>query len=549
MAKISNLTLLRKPELDEHLTADTLVQRIEQHAQDLVRSARQAAASGDAGQPRAFREVETELRTQLFALGRLLLTLFLTLAEEAVRASLPARLQAAGRSFRRAPPQARSLNTLFGVVRYRRTYMREFNVPRSRKASGFHPLDQAIGLSAERVSFNLLTLATRLAVKLPFAEARETLGLFVEGPPSTEVIEKATLGLGRYTADFFEQAPPIRRDEDGDDGEVLLVMIDSKGIPTATDSELERRRGPRKPRATQTPSRRHRGRELRQRYPARPRRKKGDKSKNAKMATQVVMFTLRREGERLVGPLNTFRYASLAPKRHAFDIALREAKKRGFVPDDAGRFDERDGRLVQLVFDGDLNLEAYAREFFPGALLTVDVMHVLNYVWSAGLALHEEGSAELSAWFTLQKERLYGDHLADVLDELRSHLRAVARTGPGTKLRRERLGKAIEYLEKRASMMGYGRLIERDLEIGSGAVEGAVKHVIAKRFDHGGMRWIRERAETLLQLRCIELNGQWEAFCDFVHSRMLAEMVRDGRTVRLQSGTPPALPRLLSKAA
>ena len=32
-------------------------------------------------------------------------------------------------------------------------------------------------------------------------------------------------------------------------------------------------------------------------------------------------------------------------------------------------------------------------------------------------------------------------------------------------------------------------------------------NMIAKRFDSSGMRWIRKRAEALLQLRCIEING------------------------------------------
>lgn len=33
-----------------------------------------------------------------------------------------------------------------------------------------------------------------------------------------------------------------------------------------------------------------------------------------------------------------------------------------------------------------------------------------------------------------------------------------------------------------------------DLELASGMVEGAIKHVIGQRFDNGGMRWIRASA-------------------------------------------------------
>ena len=75
-------------------------------------------------------------------------------------------------------------------------------------------------------------------------------------------------------------------------------------------------------------------------------------------------------------------------------------------------------------------------------------------------------------------------------------------------------------------------------------VEGAIKHVIGKRCDHGGMRWIKERAEAVLQLRCIEINGDWDAFIAPVHD----DNWRDGRDLgerrRLQANEPAALPKL-----
>ena len=105
-------------------------------------------------------------------------------------------------------------------------------------------------------------------------------------------------------------------------------------------------------------------------------RTKGDKSKNAKMATLVIMYTLRREGDQLLGPLNRWQYASFAPKRRAFEVARREADKRGFT--------RASGKTVQIVTDGDNDLARYAAEYFPEAILTIDVMHVIEKLWSAG---------------------------------------------------------------------------------------------------------------------------------------------------------------------
>ena len=115
---------------------------------------------------------------------------------------------------------------------------------------------------------------------------------------------------------------------------------------------------------------------------------------------------------------------------------------------------------------------------------------------------------------------VYKGKIRRVLSTLDYELRHIPKTGPDNKDKRKRLGGAIKYLRKRVGMMNYRWLIAQDLEIASGSVEGAVKNVIAKRFDNGGMRWIRERAEALLQLRCIETNGDWDRFITFVQNRL-----------------------------
>jgi len=97
-------------------------------------------------------------------------------------------------------------------------------------------------------------------------------------------------------------------------------------------------------------------------------------------------------------------------------------------------------------------------------------------------------------------------------------------------------------MEKRLDRLGYDRLIAEDLELGAGAVEGAVKNIIGKRCDHGGMRWIRERVEAVVQLRRIEANGDFEHFTDFAHRRIQAQARSDAIICRLHSREPAALP-------
>jgi len=115
---------------------------------------------------------------------------------------------------------------------------------------------------------------------------------------------------------------------------------------------------------------------------------------------------------------------------------------------------------------------------------------------------------------------------------------ASQRQGSGNKGKRDRLAAAIGYLSKRVNMMNYKELIAQDLEISSGPIEGAVRYVIGQRFDSAGMRWIRERAEALLQLRCIEINGHWDEFLEFVEGTAAAAT----EPIRLQAASPAPLP-------
>ena len=495
--------------------------------QSLYSSFEQLVEQTQHSEASSFMAFEKELLLKVHLLGRLLVVLFLTVREQAERARTPVRVEQNGHIYTRRPAQPRNLNTLFGVVRYFRTYLRASD------GQGYHPLDVALGLVRDRVSMNVLSLCSRLATMMSYARVHTTLSWFLSAAPSTEVIEQTVLGLGRRTAEWFERVPAPQQD-----GEVLVIQVDSKGAPTATETELSRRRGPRK-RNPFAHSARHRGREQRARYAKKPRRKKGDKSKNARLATVVVMYTLRKDPAGtglLLGPINRRVYASFAPKRHAFAIAKREALKRGFHPES--------GKLIQVVTDGDEDLARYTKEWFPKALHTVDVMHVIEHLYQAGECLYPEGSQDLKTFVDTLKQWLYGGQEQEVVAELGRRYRALPRTGPGMRGKRERLRSCIGYLDKRLEKMNYKQLLEQDLEVGSGAVEGAVKHLIGARFDFGGSRWIRERAEALLKLRCIDANGDWDAFIHWVHDDSHRLRRLHQKTIRIQQDTPAPLPTL-----
>jgi len=447
-----------------------------------------------------FAQFEKCLFALLAVLGRLLVRLYLTARHE--RLALEPYL--ADGQYRGGDPYAeRTLKTAWGEIRYGRAHLR-----RRRRGAGFYPLDAVLGLTRDRLSPWMMSWVGRLATRLSFASTRLLCQAVLRWSPATETIEQVVLGLGRQAAPFMQQlaAPP-------DDGEVLVIEVDGKCPPTATAAELAKRRGRRRHQADcGCGCQRHRGRAKRKARGSKKRRKKGDHSKNGKEVVLVVMYTLRRGADgRLHGPLHKKVWASFAGRKAAALWARAEATKRGFGPGTT--------QTVQLVMDGAKGLRQNLAPLFPNAIVTLDICHVVEKLWTLGHRFHREGSAELTAWVEELKALLYGGRVAELVERLRDYQRQVPTHGPGTKGRRQGLKALIGYLAPRLEMMRYADWIEQDLVIGSGQVEGAARHVVGERLDCAGMRWLPGKAEALLQLRCIELNGDWERFCAWVQGR------------------------------
>lgn len=477
-----------------------------------------------------FAAFEMELLVRLAAVARCLVRLFLAARHE--RLDLQPFL--ADGSHRPGDPRAvRSLKTFHGEVSYARQYL----TPRAGGA-GFFPLDVVLGLTRDRLSPWVMQWVARLATRMSFQAARMTCKAVLNWAPATETIEQVVLGMGRDAAPFLRQHPAATPKQP--DGEVLVIEIDGKCPPTATAGELAKRRGKRRPRhASECPCgcQRHRGRTARAARGSRPRRRRGDKSKNGKEVLVVVMYTLKRGGDgKLHGPLNKKLYATFAGRRAAAAWARAEATRRGFEPGTK--------KTVQILMDGAKGLRNCMKPLFPRAILTLDVCHVVEKLWTLGRHFHKEGSEELKAWVGRLKELVYAGKAKELTRRLRTLLDEVSRRGPGTKARRAALQRLIGYLEPRRSMMRYGRWRGLDLVIATGQVEGAVRHLVGERLDGAGMRWIQGRAEALLHLRCIELNGDWPSFVEWYGRRTRERLATDGRS-RILTNKP--LP--LAKAA
>jgi hypothetical protein len=71
--------------------------------------------------------------------------------------------------------------------------------------------------------------------------------------------------------------------------------------------------------------------------------------------------------------------------------------------------------------------------------------------------------------------------------------------------------RAYNYLRNRSRHMQYHEFRRQGLPIGSGVTEAACKTVFTQRLKLSGMRWKKEGAQVILNLRVILLSGIWDA--------------------------------------
>lgn len=442
----------------------------------------------------SFFDFERKLWTALLALGRALVVLFLV---RRARRPRDVDYEHGRRKYRLDGERTTPLGTRFGKVDFTRPVGRRVH---KRDAAMDLPVDRELGLCSG-FSLGVLAAMTRLCAQMAFASARATFASTYEWTPSSRATLRMVDTVGAEARAFLEQCPAPE-----DDGEILVLQVDGGGAPMISQREHQRRRRPHTVTKRGVLGR-HRRRQRRKEHP-RVRRTKGKKSKNAKIAVVGVVYTLRRTARGMEGPVNKRVIATFESHEALFVWLHREAKKRGY-----GR------KRTLFIADGLDHIWRMQERYFPDAEPCVDWYHVVEKIWSAGECLHREGSDELRAWVARQTDRLRNGSVHSVVMALEQHLGTTPRTGPGNKGRRERLAKALKYLRDNLHRMPYKRWREGDLDIASGAVEGAVRNLVRVRLDGPGMRWGRERAERVLYLRCVLINGQWDEFTQYLGRR------------------------------
>lgn len=461
---------------------------IDARERDVQRAFKEALTIATGPADRSLHLIETSLWSALLALGRALIALYLARVASRPRATTYVHGDA---KYVIDGKVSTEIGTRFGKVAFNRPIGRRVGW---RRAAHDRPIDRELGLCS---GFSLTTVmsVTRLCAQLAFANARSTFATFCEWMPSQRSVLRMVDAVGATAREFLMAAAAP-----AGDGDILVIQVDGRGAPMVDRAEIERRRRPRRKRSGPKRLARRQRRKLRER----PRRMKGDKSKNAKVAFVGVIYTLRTTANGCEGPINKRLCATFESHAALFEWLAHEANKRGY-----GR------KRTLFLADGAEVIWDLQQLHFPDAEPCIDWYHVAEKVWAAGRSLHPEGSAALAAWVGERLRELRRPSGADkVITALSQAYAATSKTGPGNKAKREKLLAVMQHLSKNQHRMRYHALRQRDLDIATGAAEGAVRNLVGMRLDGPGMRWSLDRAERVLHLRCVLLNDQWNDFVE-----------------------------------
>lgn len=200
--------------------------------------------------------------------------------------------------------------------------------------------------------------------------------------------------------------------------------------------------------------------------------------------------------------------ATFQGKEDAFRYLMERVLKR----DPTGQ-----KRLVALL-DGDPHLETVLREQLKVYhledrldALILDIIHVSEYVWDVGTALHGERSPQRAQWVEDRLRAILQGKVGRVIGGFKQ----ILTKNQLRKAQQNALQKAITYFENHRHMMDYAVYLTKGYPIATGLVEGTCGSLVKDRMEQSGMRWSLAGAQTILQQRAVTKNGDWETFWPF----------------------------------
>lgn len=427
---------------------------------------------------------------------------------------------------RDARTSSRRIETPVGEVEVKRLLYQAPGV------EGIAPLDAALGLPDEKYTHDLRRIVAEESAKSSFDEVVELIENRTGGSVPKRQVEELTVRAAQDFDAFYADRlyePELTND-------LLVLSFDGKGIAMR---HADLREATRKA-AEAEPKRLH------------TRLAKGEKPNRKRMAQVATVYSIApwyRTSSDVLHGLRAERTAARPRPTNKRVWASTQRSAQGVIDDafaEAHRRDPDHRRRWVVLVDGQRDqlrrVQRAARKVGAEITIVLDIVHVLEYVWRAAYAFHNDGTPEAEAWVEHQLVRLLGGRSGGAVAK---SMRLMARNHGLDATAAKPVEKAAGYLVKHTRLLHYDRALADGLPIATGVIEGACRYLVQDRMGRTGARWSLTGAEAILRLRALRASGDFDDYWQFhlakEHDRTHASRYVGGV---VPNPLPPTRPRL-----
>ncbi len=405
--------------------------------------------------------------------------------------------------YRSETVKERPLRTIFGEHALQ-TYV--YAQGEKRKIE-LRPIDARINLPEGKASYLLQEFSQMFCVEKAFHVGARQLKTVLGQKLSVDVLEDINRAMGEQADRYLDQLPTPPPAEEG---AVLVATADGKGVPLVKEDAQ-----------------------------AVPAFDKKERPGNRRLATLGCVYTVDRyvrTPEQIVAALfrdktlpqplprpepcgQRYRACFAEPGQSKADAVPSAYLTWTWIAQQVQARHQRGQPIVRLMDGQPILLDAAnaclvdvvdpLRDSDQAHLVVdiLDIIHVSGYVWKAAKALYQHRE---------HQEAFVEDRLLRILrGEVLGVITGMRRMASQRNLKGEALKAvttACNYFANNAERMRYDEYLQAGYPIASGVIEGACRHVIKDRMEHGGMRWRLQGAKAMLNVRSVSASQAWDDF-------------------------------------
>lgn len=394
-----------------------------------------------------------------------------------------------------------------------------------RKLETLRPLDAELNLPQKLYSHTLRRRIALTVAKESYDQSVATIQEMNGVKIGKRQAEQTAIDVSRDFDLFYEKQRDQTECEAKATSEVLALQMDGKGVRMVKADLREQTRleaEKRKPRLDH-------------------RRSKGEKPGAKRMSTVASVYTI---APYVRAPEDIIR--ELKPKDEPLPARPQPEDKRVWASlehspetivkqmfEEAARRDPEATKQWVAIVDGNKTqiqlLEAAAAKRGRQLTVILDLIHVLEYVWDAGRALHAKDDPNVEVWVL---EKLV-DILLGASSRVAAGIRRSATLRQLSAKERAPIDSCANYLINHREYLHYDQYLAAGYPIATGVIEGACRHLVKDRMDITGARWTLKGAEAVLKLRSLVASGDFDAYWEFhlqqEYQRNHAEHYADGK--------------------